>query len=172
MSWWKWWWEDYNEMYSVPRPRASGDGRAAGEARPRLPDVRRVSLRLHRPVLLFAPGTKVWTMTGRRPIEGIKIGDCVLAQDVESGELAYKPVLGVTHPARRANPSGGPPAGAESFNTTPSHPFWVPGRGSRHRTELEAGTAPPFALGRGAGRADRRPLASQGRAQSAGRLTT
>ena len=35
-------------------------------------------------------------MTGRRPIEGIKVGDCVLAQDVESGELAYKPVLGVT----------------------------------------------------------------------------
>ena len=48
------------------------------------------------PCSCFAPGTKVWTMTGRRPIEGIKVGDCVLAQDVESGELAYKPVLGVT----------------------------------------------------------------------------
>ena len=72
--------------------RRSADG--GGEAGPRLSDVWR--LRVRRPVLLFCAGTKVWTMTGRRPIEGIKVGDCVLAQDVESGELAYKPVLGVT----------------------------------------------------------------------------
>ena len=44
----------------------------------------------------FAPGTKVWTLTGRMPIAQIKIGDRVLAQNVESGELAYKPVLAVT----------------------------------------------------------------------------
>ena len=43
----------------------------------------------------------VWTLTGKRAIEKIKIGDSVLAQDVESGELAYKPVLGVTAPSSR-----------------------------------------------------------------------
>ena len=48
------------------------------------------------PISCFAPGTKVWTLTGRMPIGQIKIGDRVLAQNVESGELAYKPVLAVT----------------------------------------------------------------------------
>ena len=43
----------------------------------------------------FAPATKVWALGGRKPIGEIKVGDRVLAQDVETGELAYKPVLAV-----------------------------------------------------------------------------
>ena len=79
-----------------PQRGRSGDGRAAGEP---VRDYQTFGEWVYvsmAPCSCFAPGTKVWTMTGRRPIEGIKIGDCVLAQDVESGELAYKPVLGVT----------------------------------------------------------------------------
>ena len=53
---------------------------------------------LWRPVAhsCFAVGTKVWTLTGLRPIEQIKPGDRVLSQDVETGELQYKPVVMAT----------------------------------------------------------------------------
>ena len=86
----------------------------------------------------FAPGTKVWTLTGRQPIEKIKIGDRVLAQDVESGELAYKPVLAVT--IRQPGPWMKIGLGTESITATPSHPFWVSGQGWRMTKQLEAGS--------------------------------
>ena len=85
----------------------------------------------------FAPGTKVWTLTGRQPIEKIKIGDRVLAQDVESGELAYKPVLAVT--IRQPGPWMKIGLGSESITATPSHPFWVAGQGWRMTKQLEVG---------------------------------
>ena len=44
----------------------------------------------------FAKGTLVWTKTGQRPIESLELGDLVLAQNVDTGELAYKPVIGRT----------------------------------------------------------------------------
>ena len=94
MPWWKWWWQDYNEMYNVSsraRRQQSGD-----------PPKPVYECRVWReyvfvvPCSCFAPGTKVWTQTGRQPIEQVNIGDLVLAQDVETGELTYKPVLAVT----------------------------------------------------------------------------
>ena len=92
LSWWKWWWEDYNEMYDV----TSAGGPQTEGAKPVHDYQTFGDYVCVAPCSCFVPGTKVWTMTGRWPIEGIKVGDCVLAQDVESGELAYKPVLGVT----------------------------------------------------------------------------
>jgi hypothetical protein len=79
----------------------------------------------------------VWTLTGRTPIEKIKVGDRVLAQDVESGELAYKPVLALT----RRDPGLRMKLRLESeiITTTPSHPFWVLGDGWRMSKQLEAG---------------------------------
>jgi hypothetical protein len=44
----------------------------------------------------FVAGTPVWTETGPVAIEKLQIGDRVLAQNVETGELAYKPVLQAT----------------------------------------------------------------------------
>ncbi len=44
----------------------------------------------------FAAGTIVWTATGSKPIEKIRIGDLILSQDVETGEVALKPVLTTT----------------------------------------------------------------------------
>ena len=116
VSWWKWWWEDYNEMYSVP---------TAGERKPARDYDTFGEYVFVAPCSCFAPATKVWTMTGRRAIESIKVGDCVLAQEVESGSLSYKPVLGVT--IRRAPPTMTMRAGADTLTTTPGHPFWVAG---------------------------------------------
>jgi intein/homing endonuclease len=85
----------------------------------------------------FAPGTKVWTQTGRTAIEKIKVGDRVLAQDVDTGELAYKPVLGVSiRPPQERLKIG---VGADSFVATPGHPFWVDGKGWQLAKQLEVG---------------------------------
>jgi hypothetical protein len=85
----------------------------------------------------FPQGTLVRTQTGPQPIEEIRAGDLVLSQDVESGELAYKPVLKTT--VR-------PPCGIlrleiddEAIAVTRGHPFWVSGIGWRMAKRLEVG---------------------------------
>jgi hypothetical protein len=85
----------------------------------------------------FLRGTPVWTLRGVAPIEEIKPGDRVLAQDADSGELAYKPVLGVTV----RPPCAGVTirCGAERLTATPGHAFWVEGRGWRMAKQLAAG---------------------------------
>ena len=85
----------------------------------------------------FAPGTKVWALAGRTPIEQIKIGDRVLAQDVESGQLAYKPVMAVT--IRPPGPRMKIGLDSETITSTRSHPFWVLGEGWQMTKQLEAG---------------------------------
>ena len=148
MDWWAWWWQDYNEMYNVngatdqsdysrPKPEYHNENRV--EYHGSTPTYWPVTSVGNGPVACscFAPGTKVWTLTGRQPIETVKIGDCVLAQDVESGELAYKAVLAVT--IRRPGPWMKVGLGAESITATPSHPFWVAGQGWRMTKQLRPG---------------------------------
>jgi hypothetical protein len=86
----------------------------------------------------LAAGTPVWTITGPKAVEKIRVGDLVLSQDPESGELAYKPVIGTT--VR-------PPVALlalklerETIYTTGGHPFWVAGDAWRKARELEEGT--------------------------------
>jgi hypothetical protein len=85
----------------------------------------------------FPTGTAIQTMLGLVPIEQIKIGDRVLAQNPQSGELAYKPVQTTTlRPATRLirlSTSSG------SILATPGHPFWVAGDGWRTAKHLKAG---------------------------------
>jgi hypothetical protein len=45
----------------------------------------------------FAAGTSVKTLDGPRPIESVKVGDRVLAQDLQTGALSYQPVVAVHH---------------------------------------------------------------------------
>jgi hypothetical protein len=129
MAWWKWWWQDYTEMHNMD-----------GEDAPPKPLYGNYAVQTYGPIVhvsCFAPGTKVWTLTGRRPIEKIKIGDRLLAQDVETGELAYKPVLATT--VRKPGPRTRVGLGSESIVATPSHPFWVLGQGWRMTKQLEIG---------------------------------
>lgn len=75
----------------------------------------------------FAPETKVWTQTGLTAIEAIQMGDRVLSQDPESGELAYKPVLAVT--VREDGQPMQVHVDGETLLTTDGHPFWRIGEG-------------------------------------------
>ena len=41
-------------------------------------------------------GTLVWTASGPVAVEKVQRGDLVLSQDVDTGELSFKPVLRTT----------------------------------------------------------------------------
>jgi hypothetical protein len=85
----------------------------------------------------FAKGTPIWTKTGRRPVESLEVGDLVLSQNVETGELKYEPVIGrtVRPPSQILKLS----TDIDEILATKGHPFWVAGVGWRMAKELEDG---------------------------------
>ena len=85
----------------------------------------------------LAAGTPIWTEQGLVAIEKMQIGDLVLSRDVESGELAFKPVLRTT--IRPAGFLFKIRAGSETFETSDGHLFWVSGRGWVKSRDLESG---------------------------------
>jgi hypothetical protein len=83
----------------------------------------------------LAAGTPVWTERGLMPIETIAVGDRVLSQDVESGELAYKPVLHTTiRPPKELLTVR---FDKESLVLTSGHRFWCSGSGWVKARDLE-----------------------------------
>src|SRR5690606_13478737 len=74
----------------------------------------------------FAAGTLVWTITGPQPIDQLRVGDLVASLNVETGELAYKPVLRRSLRARTDVVAC--TVGDESVRCTPNHPVWVAGK--------------------------------------------
>jgi hypothetical protein len=140
-AWWDWW-NDYNEYSSDgAKPvyerrteesthryyRPPREGLYVIEPPP--PPPRRYSC--------FAAGTPVWTNIGERAIETLEIGDLVLAQDVDTGELAYKPIIGrtVRPPSEFLKLS----IDGEELLTTLGHPLWVDGVGWRMAKKLADG---------------------------------
>ena len=79
----------------------------------------------------------MWTKTGQRAIETLEVGDLVLAQNVDTGELNYKPVIGRT--VRPPSEILKLKLRGEEIQTTLGHPFWVAGVGWRMAKELEEG---------------------------------
>lgn len=82
-------------------------------------------------------GTQIVTSTGSCPIESLRIGDVVLAKDIETGELAYKPVIRTT--VRSPQPLMTLHTAGESIRTTLGHYFWISGRGWRMAKEIKPG---------------------------------
>lgn len=86
----------------------------------------------------FAAGTPVRTLAGPRPIESIRCGDRVLAQDVETGALSFRAVLAVHHnppdQTLRVALDHGDAVVCSRF-----HRFWRAGRGWAMARELKSG---------------------------------
>lgn len=143
-AWWQWW-NDYNEVYQVePKgtrekfatqeviivdevPSSGGlDGPSGGSSggTPSAMDC-------------LARGTLVQTATGPVAIEQVQVGDLVLSQDVESGELAFKPVLKTT--VRPASKLVDINAGGQTFSASGGHLFWVSGKGWVKARKIVAG---------------------------------
>lgn len=140
--WWDWW-DQHNEYYSEGGPPEYVERYAAQTHRYYRPG-REVVYDITPPspgrYSCFAEGTFVWTNTGRRAIETLQIGDLVLAQDVDTGELAYKPIVGRTvRPPTQILKLMLDDDEGEALQTTLGHPLWVAGTGWRMAKELEGG---------------------------------
>lgn len=144
-DWWAWWEDDqgtltvskdrvfaqYEEEWFVGRRRAPVTRRGVS---PYMPVVG-TSILLHSSC--FVAGTPVMTEFGAKPIESIVRGDRVLSQDVETGELAFKPVY---HTTVRTSPGSAIiQLAGDQLKCTPCHPFWVNGKGWRMARELAPG---------------------------------
>lgn len=134
-AWWQWWGE-LNEVEQpngksvVARYRFNQVDAIDRNGRIEVTEVRLA-------VSCFNAGTPVWTDQGPIAIERIRIGDLVLARDVETGELAYKPVLLTTvRPKRQMTRFS---AGSETIQATGGHLFWVSGSGWVRAKELQPG---------------------------------
>ena len=88
-------------------------------------------------VSCFVAGTSIPTARGRMNIESIVPGDLVLSQDVNSGELSYKPVLQTTR--RPPAPVVAVQLAGAQLEATTGHPFWVNGTGWTFAHELKSG---------------------------------
>ena len=125
-AWWRWW-ESFTEtQYTDEKPSIVTVGEDyVGDP----------STHYHR-VSCFAAGTLVWTERGPASIENIKVGDLVLAQNVETGELTHKPVLKTTvRPPRELTMLR---VGDETIVCTGGHRFWVSGSGWIKARDLES----------------------------------
>lgn len=138
-SWWQWWnqhndvfvqgekqvrAEQRNRQIVVEDQVIDGGGQSGGQAGGQSLDC-------------LAPGTTVWTSAGAVAIEKIQVGDLVLAQHPESGELAFKPVLSTT--IRPAGELIKVNVGGEAISTSGGHPFWVSGEGWVKARNLRSG---------------------------------
>lgn len=130
-AWWKWW-DDYNDYYSKGEPPLY-------ERRYVETEMRYYRVPTSEPARhsCFAPGTLVWTSTGLRRIETIEIGDLMLAQDTDTGELQYKTVMGRTLRPDRATRKLR--IDKETLQATLGHPLWLAGEGWRMAKLLEPG---------------------------------
>ncbi len=128
-----WWqaWQDFNELQSLadePVQVAFEDFTESIDVTP--------SLSIGASPECFVAGTPVWTQAGPRPIELIEPGDMVLAQNPESGELDFRPVLQTT--LGKPVPVVRIQLPKESLTATRGHRFWVNGRGWEMAKFLES----------------------------------
>jgi hypothetical protein len=128
--WWTWW-QDYTDYYH------DGGSRPVNTTVDSSNDYIIPPVQQSGPVECFVRGTPVWTKSGPRPIDKLQVGDLVLSQDVNSGEIRYKPVL--TRTLRPAGPIVQIATDDEKFLATRGHPLWVAGVGWRMTKELEDG---------------------------------
>jgi hypothetical protein len=138
-AWWNWW-SDYTETYQPEKPLDSTtyDSGSYANRSQLLSVYGGGSSRLSSSSAeCFAAGTPIATLTGPTGIEKLSIGDRVLSQNPNTGELAYKIVTAMT--VR-------PPTETVLVRTTRGeirasrgHPFWIVGKGWRMAKELEVG---------------------------------
>ena len=87
----------------------------------------------------FVAGTLIKTREGSKYIEDIRCGDYVLAQDPDTGEVAYKEVVETF--VRETDRTVHVKAGEVEIETTREHPFWVEGKGFVQAGNLQCGDA-------------------------------
>ena len=122
--WWVWW----NQQRDVDAGEKTVVEVSEDDVVLRSPHALRMSC--------FAKGTLVWTETGLKPIESIRIGDRVFSKNVETGDLAFKAVLKTT--IRKPKPLVVVQSADEEIKATGGHQFWQSGQGWVKARDLSA----------------------------------
>jgi hypothetical protein len=138
LQWWDWWNHENQVARSGPKYcnlRYSSQGNVTQSTLPGYAvRVNKISC----PPSCFVAGTPVLTLSGPLNIEDVQPGDLVLGQDVDTGQLAYQPVLATTRrpefPTFKIRTIQG-----EQLVATGGHAFWVSGTGWVRATDLESG---------------------------------
>lgn len=128
-AWWKWW-SEYNEVFLADEKPVEG-------TYTRDEVVVRQTGGSPSTMECLVAGTPIWTSLGPVAVEQIKVGDQVLAQNPQTGELAYKPVLRTT--VRSPTTLIKLHLGQEVIQCSGGHPFWVCGQGWLKARDLKAG---------------------------------
>src|SRR5262249_28316342 len=121
--WWQWWYAYTDAPPAGSKPQVAVVDETEYGVTPFFPFVPITPVNSS----CFAAGTPVWTENGPVPIESVQVGDRVLAQEIQSGELTYRPVLVTT-----VNPPKdllSLRVGDESIVCTKGHRFWTSGSG-------------------------------------------
>jgi len=127
-AWRKWWAHEQGYAYEPPPPRPRLD-LTTSEAKPTF--VTSVHLSC------FAAGTPVLTLTGRQPIETVKVGDQAVVQETTSGALSIQPVVAVYQ--NKPSATLRIDLGNDLIIATPIHRFWKAGTGWTMARDLKAG---------------------------------
>jgi hypothetical protein len=144
-NWWSWWNQENEVFVSTDKPLRQSfqreeiqiTDRSFGPTGSGGPQTVQVSSPSQTTMDCLAAGTKVWSEAGPLSIEEVRVGDRVLAQDPDTGELAYKPVLGTT--IRPASQLVKIDVGQSGITTSGGHLYWVAGHGWRKARELKSG---------------------------------
>ncbi len=137
-AWWSWW-NDENEvslMGSKPTELAYQEQSQTYE------DIQSASGSSPPPgrAECFVAGTPVWTIAGPVAIESIQIGDLVLSQDPDTGELAFQPVLQTSErPPERLIKLSLATRDNDALEGSGGHPLWVAGEGWVKLRDVKSG---------------------------------
>jgi hypothetical protein len=129
-AWWQWW-DDYSDSSQYSKEESKP------EIRYETSTVEYVPTPVFPHCSCLVAGTPVWTDRGPVAIDKVRTGDRVLAQDVETGELAYKPVLRTT--VRPKRPLLALEIGPRTVRLTSGHTFWISGKGWVKARDVKAG---------------------------------
>lgn len=141
-DWWKWW----NEENEVTGPDLKPLNAEYAVRNVTLVEQPRPSSTSPPLTLVTGPtvsaeclvaGTEIWTLRGAEAIENVRVGDIVLSQNTETGEIAYKPVIATT--VRPAGPTFVIETIGETIRTSGGHLFWVAGEGWVKARHLRSG---------------------------------
>jgi hypothetical protein len=121
---WRAWWADQQGYAYTPQTSTTR---------------RTVTVRVRVPfsTSCFVAGTPVQALSGARPIESLRVGDRVLAQDIRDGRLSYQPIVAIYHTP--SSPTVRIRLENEEIVATPIHRFWKAGHGWATARDLHAG---------------------------------
>lgn len=123
--WWDWWRKHLDENPSVRRATLGNGNPFATFQWDHHPGS-------------FPEGTLVWTRGGPAPIQDVKVGDEVLSQDPDTGEVAYKVVADAV-PSGKITMHLLQIGEKTSLVSAPGNLLWTTGQGWRMTQDLKAG---------------------------------